>query len=66
MLLFFNLGLIALLFDSSFGSAIYMHGVFSSISFRGVNNDLVPPARDTPIFRGRSGDYGLKSVRGAE
>ena len=63
MALFPKLDLIALLVDFSFGSATYMHGVFSSISFRGVNNDLVPPARDTPIFKGRSGDYGLKSVR---
>ena len=66
MALFPKLDLIALLVDSSFVSAIYMHGVFSSISFRGVNNDLVLPTRDTPIFKGRSGDYGPKSVRGRQ
>ena len=56
--------LIALLVDSSFGSGIYMHGVFSSMAYRGVNNDLVLPTRDTPIFKGRSADYGPKSVQG--
>jgi hypothetical protein len=64
--LFPKLDLIALLVDSSFGSAIYVHGVFSSISFRGVNNNLVPPTRDTPIFKGRPGDYGPKSRCGTE
>ena len=62
--LFPKLDLIALLVDFSFRSGIYMHGDFPSISFRGVNIDLVPPAGDTPIFKGRSGDYGPKSVRG--
>ena len=64
MALFPKPDLITLPVDSSFGSGICMYGAFSFMSFRGVNNDLVPPARDTPIFKGRSGDYGLKSVRG--
>jgi hypothetical protein len=64
VVLFPKLDLIALLADSSFGSGIYIHAAFSSISFRGVSNDLVLPIRDIPIFKGRSGDYGPKSVRG--
>ena len=66
MALFPKLDLIALLVDSSFWSGIYMHGVFSSISFRGVNNDLVLPTRDIPIFGADSADYGPKSVWGSE
>jgi hypothetical protein len=60
-----KLDLIALLVDFSFRSGIYMHGDFPSISFRGEKNDPVLPTMDTPIFKGRSGDYDPKSVRGS-
>ena len=64
MALFPKLDLIVLLVDFSFCSGIYIHGDFPSISFRGVNNDLVLPTMGTPIFKGQSGDYGPKSVWG--
>jgi hypothetical protein len=61
--LFPKLDLIALPVGFSFRSGIYMHGDSPSISFLEVNNDLVLPTMGTPLFKGRSGDYGPKSLR---
>jgi hypothetical protein len=61
--LFPKLDLIVLLVDFSVRSGIYMHGDFPSIFFRGVNIDLALPTMGTPLFKGRSGDYGPKSLR---
>ena len=54
--------LITLLFDSPLELGIYDHAFLSSTSPRGVNGDLILPARNTDIFETDSVDYSLKSV----
>ena len=54
--------LITLLFNSPLGLGIYNHAFLSSTSPRGVNGDLILPAKNTDIFETDSVDYRLESV----